>query len=53
MSSVVLDKFDNIGLSGQAVGALVCSDKGLEWKGENTATKLVQVSWPCSNARRW
>jgi hypothetical protein len=43
MSGAVENKFDNIGLSGHAVGVLACSDKGLEWKSENTATKLVQV----------
>jgi hypothetical protein len=38
----IVEKFDNIGLSGQTVGSLTFNEKGLEWRGPASA-KMVQV----------
>lgn len=36
------ERFENIGLSGQAVGSLSFTERGLEWRGPASA-KMVQV----------
>lgn len=38
----IVEKFDNIGLSGQTVGSLTFNERGLEWRGPASA-KMVQV----------
>ncbi len=44
----IVEKFDNIGLSGQTVGSLTFTEKGLEWRGPASAKAVqVRLAWFC------